>query len=209
MNEVENKKFIEDFRFLRKQKKFANYSDKTSQKLDKYFNDETYLLYQEFGNFDVSIRLNQRKIIKSYGDWTLALNYNSEDFVRDANYSLSLVQKNKEIAIICFYPIKNRTIRIVQIQGQKGFLTEDGNLLKDWKKILIDELKIFSYELRFKRIEILRAEENYLFKFPRKVESNFSLQEDQKSMLYLYNVLPVRKWGFKYKNGEHYSVFIF
>jgi hypothetical protein len=204
--------FVQEMRLLIKNKKLPNYSEKKSQKLDKNnFFQESFTIYHDFGNSNfkkILINLNSRKIIKDFGDWKLVMNYNTSDFFRDANYSISLVNKEfKEVAIISFYPVMTKTLRIVQIQGQKNFIPSTGDLLSDWKKILIDEIKLFGKENNFDYLAILRAEENYLIKFPRNVGPDFNLEEHKKSMIYIYNVLPIKKWGFKYKKGDFYSYF--
>lgn len=201
-----DKLFTSNFRVLKKQKKLPNFSEKSSQKLSNHFEDDMYLIWQEFGNFDNVISLNRRDLIKSFGEERyLALNYNSDDFFRDSDFSLSLICSNKEIAIIGFFISENKTINIVQLQGQKGFEL-DKSFFQDWKSFLINELKIFVKDLGFEYLRILRAEDNYLFKFPRKVDEGFNLEEHQKRLLYIYNVLPTRKWGFKYQKGERFSI---
>lgn len=206
MKENFEKIFVENFRLL-KRSGLPNLAKGSSQKLNENFSFECYLLWKEFNNFEIIKSLNNKKILKNYGEISLVLNYNSLGFLRDANYSLSLVKNNIETAIISFLPVENKTLRIVQIQGQKGFKFEIENL--SWKDILIDELKLFSYNLGFKNLEILRAEENYLIKFPRSIGPDFDMEEHRKRFLYIYNVLPVRKWKFKYKKGDFYSRFSF
>ena len=200
--------FFMNYEKLKLQKLLPNYSDKSSQRLNENFDLEMYSIWKDFNDFKIIIELNQKKNLKNYGNWILYLNFNSFKFYRDANFSLSLICGNIELAVISFFPVKNKTLRIVQLQGQKGFEPNNG-LLKDWKLILVDELKIFAYNLGFKKLEILRGEKNYLFKFPRNVDENFNLKEHQERMLYIYNILPVKQWGFKYKNNDDYSKFSF
>jgi hypothetical protein len=202
--------FTNEFRILKKQKKFPNFTDNTSQKLNREFENEIYIMWTDFENFEDALELNQRRIIKDYGKgWKLVLNYNSEDFIRDANYSLSLVYKEKEVAIMSFFPKKGKIIEIVQIQGEKGYEEQLKFLPGDWKALLIEEAKIYLQFLNFNRLEILRGEKNYLMKFPRNVGPEFDMQEHKKRMLYIYNVLPVRKWNFKYdqKNNPFVSYY--
>jgi len=205
MRENFDRVFVEKFRMLKKN--LPNFYKGSSQKLNDNFANESNLVWREFNNFEIIEALNQRKVLKNYGVISLVLNYNSKGFLRDANYSLSLVKDGVEMAIISFLPVENKTLRIVQIQGQKGFKFDIENL--SWKDILIDELKLFAYNLGFKNLEILRAEENYLIKFPRAVGPDFDMEEHKKRFLYIYNVLPVRKWKFKYKKGDFYSKFSF
>lgn len=198
--------FVLRFRQLKKSK-LPNFSEKTSQKLNDNFETESYILWKNFENFENLITLNQRKIIKSYGGVSLFLNLNSSSFVRDANYSLSLVKDSEEKAIISFFPVDNTTIRIVQLQGKKGFDFEFNNL--SWKDILMDEIKIFSNTLGFKNLEILRAEQNYLIKFPRNIGPEYDMDKHKERFLYIYNVLPIKRWGFRYNKGDFYSKFKF
>lgn len=196
------------FERLKNSGKLPNLTDKVSQRLNENFEKEFEIMYKELGVQAIE-SINSRKALKNFGELYLYINFNSYSFFRDGNYSLSLLNKlNEETTIISFFPVENKTLRIVQIQGQKGFEVGD-KLLKDWKQILIDELKIFAHSLGFKKLEILRAEENYLFVFPRYVPDNFNLKEHQERMVYIYNVLPVRKWGFKYSKGGFYSTFEF
>lgn len=181
---------------------------KPSQRLYPDRKEELWRIWNEFWTEAKSIisSLNQRKQIpqdqESEYSNTLEvfINFNSADFFRDGNYSISYVKEWKELAIISFNILENKEIEVVQIQWKwKEWITE----AHFWTliELTIDFLK----NLGFEKVYILKSSKNFYTRTPIVIPNWISTPQDlsnwlikhREMMAITYDANPIRKWWFQ------------
>jgi len=177
----------------------------SQQRFNKRFRIEMYTIWEEFWKekwSEIIESLNRREKLYDYPyDQEIGININSGDFYRDANYSISIYNKErqKELAIVAFYPKKWKILEIVQIQWKKS-----EKISRDDLWALIFYIKWLARERWFKKIQILNWDKNYHYRAPWDFPEDWDIKTHQANIKKIYNWYPHRYRGFT-KAWERYS----
>ena len=163
--------------------------------------------------WNILIELNWRSKIWEMPDnkYEIWLNYNSNDFLRDTNFSISLIDAEKnEVCIIWMRFLPEGVVEFFQIQWKRKKNIDIDTI---WK--LITHISWYLKRLWFKKIVVLRAEANYYFKTPIIVPSQVTTDKEmtewldihRQRMRMMYNVSPIRKWWFKKVTWDNKRLF--
>jgi len=140
---------------------------KPSQKVFPNWKNELYNIWNEFPRDEAEkiIRaLHARKKLWKNKEWKwIYINYNSYDFFRDTNISISIVDEvtGKEVCLLWVFIWPDKTIELFQIQGKRKnwFEIEDYDELYEYLESLLQSLW-------FKRIVTLKSSKNYFSERP-------------------------------------------
>lgn len=201
-------RFLEHYRTVIK--RTPNVKDhRNAQKLSCSHQEELFRLFCERQSdyYSISRQINDKKKLtevqlNNEQSLDVYLNFNSKAFLRDSNYSISLLsQELGEIGILSFEPENNNNLLITQIQSKYGKKTQE-ILPVNWRDLLFYSIRDYAEHLKFNELQILRAEWNLYFTKPNHLRKDRTLEEHQQSMIMTYNVTPRRKWGFEHEKSD-------
>ena len=179
---------------------------KPSQRLFWNWRNELLNIWRDFPWEEAKKIINalyKRKIIWSLWEESLVcLNFNSYDFFRDTNISVSIVDKEtrQEQCIIWFFIGPEKTIELQQIQWKNT----NGFLIEQFDELIV-QLESFVTSLWFKRILVLKSSKNFFTNSPfinQDLEAWSTEEEDwlskhRERMVMTYDARPLRKWWYK------------